>query len=64
MGDCDPARMRIGTWNLEGRWTPAHGDVLRGVDCDLWLLSGVAAGTRLSGYAAVVTGCDMAPGKA
>lgn len=56
--------MRISTWNLEGKWSHAHRDVLMGEDCDLWLLTEVAAGTRLPGYAAVITVADMAPGKA
>lgn len=33
--------MRVGTWNLEGRWTPAHRDLLVRADCDLWLLTEV-----------------------
>ena len=56
--------MRIGTWNLAGRWTPAHREVLHRHDCDLWLLTEVAAGTRLPEYAAVTTEADMLPGKA
>jgi hypothetical protein len=56
--------MHISTWNLEGRWTPQHRDVLLQQGCDLWLLTEVAAGTRLPGYAAVTTEADMLPGKA
>jgi hypothetical protein len=56
--------MRIGTWNLEGRWTAEHRQVLLDKECDLWLLTEVAAGTRLPGYAAVTTDADMLPGKA
>lgn len=29
--------MRIGTWNLAGRWSPDHRDHLLGADCDVWL---------------------------
>ncbi|MDO5678651.1 MAG: hypothetical protein Q4G35_14235, partial [Propionibacteriaceae bacterium] len=42
--------MRIGTWNLEGRWTPAHQEALASVDCDVWLLTEVNARTHLPGY--------------
>jgi len=56
--------MRIGTWNLEGRWTAEHRRVLLDQACDLWLLTEVAAGTELPGYAAVSTEADMLPGKA
>lgn len=63
-GRCGSIGMRIGTWDLEGRWTPEHGDVLLQQECDLWLLTEVAAGTRLPGYAAVTTEADMLPGKA
>ena len=56
--------MRIGTWNLEGRWSPDHERMLVERDCDLWLLTEVADGTRLQGYASVTTKAPMQPGKA
>lgn len=56
--------MRIGTWNLEGRWTPGHRELLERAECDLWLLTEVAVGTRLAGYASVTTVAHMAPGRA
>lgn len=33
--------MRIGTWNLEGRWSSAHRDLLQQQSCDVWLLTEV-----------------------
>ena len=56
--------MRIGTWTLEGRWTSAHPEQLEQADCDVWLLTEVAAGVALTGYAAVTTGTDMRQGTA
>jgi hypothetical protein len=34
--------MWTGTWNLAGRWSPRHRDVLAAADCDVWLLTEVA----------------------
>jgi len=31
--------MRVGTWNLEGRWSSAHAAFMEQADCDVWLLS-------------------------
>ncbi len=31
--------MRIGTWNLEGRWSADHATFMRQSACDVWLLS-------------------------
>jgi len=31
--------MRVGTWNLEGRWSPAHAWFMEQCACDIWLLS-------------------------
>lgn len=33
--------VRIGTWNMQGRWTPAHQEVLQDHACDVWLLTEV-----------------------
>lgn len=35
--------MRIGTWNLAGRWSPAHRALLEDAACDVWLLTEVPA---------------------
>lgn len=42
--------MRIGTWNLEGRWSTDHARVLADLDCDLWLLTEVRPRVVLEGY--------------
>lgn len=31
--------MRIGTWNLEGRWSAGHATFMQHCACDVWLLS-------------------------
>ena len=33
--------MRIGTWNLENKWSDKHRDLLRSEGCDVWLLTEV-----------------------
>ncbi|WP_210649192.1 endonuclease/exonuclease/phosphatase family protein [Nocardioides sp. SYSU D00065] len=43
--------MRIGTWNLAGRWSAAHRALLLDADCDVWLLTEVNEQTSLPGYA-------------
>lgn len=55
-----PGRIRIGTWNLAGRWSPAHLDVLVAQDCDVWLLTEARADTALPGYRPHVTMAQMA----
>jgi hypothetical protein len=47
--------MRVGTWNLEGRWTANHQRLLEQLECDLWLLTEVRVGTDLSGYTSHTT---------
>jgi hypothetical protein len=42
--------MRIGTWNLDGRWGDDHQHLLLGADCDVWLLTEVGSDVRLHGY--------------
>lgn len=37
------APMRIGTWNLAGRWSDAHRALLQDARCDVWLLTEVPA---------------------
>lgn len=41
--------MRIGTWNLDGRWSPRHRRLLEDADCDVWLLTEVPAAFSLPG---------------
>ena len=33
--------MRIGTWNLEKKWTQDHADLMEEQKCDVWLLTEV-----------------------
>lgn len=42
--------MRIGTWNLEGKWSPSHERVLVALDCDVLLLTENHASVNLTGY--------------
>ncbi len=41
--------MRIGTWNLAGRWSLAHQSFLEDADCDVWLLTEVPPAFSLPG---------------
>ncbi len=41
--------MRIGTWNLAGRWSLHHRGLLEDAECDVWLLSEVPAAFELPG---------------
>ena len=45
------ASVRIGTWNLAGRWSDDHLTLMLGADCDVWLLTEVGERTALPGYA-------------
>lgn len=51
--------MKIGTWNLAGRWDARHRGLLEGLDCDVWLLTEVREGVSLDGYAAQVSEAYM-----
>jgi hypothetical protein len=53
--------VRIGTWNLAGRWTPEHQDLLLAQDCDVWLLTEVSDRVSLDGWHEVRTTGVMAP---
>lgn len=44
------ATLRIGTWNLAGRWSDRHKAALAEADCDVWLLTEVRSDTALDGY--------------
>ncbi|RYB94807.1 endonuclease/exonuclease/phosphatase family protein [Nocardioides oleivorans] len=52
--------MRIGTWNLAGRWSDHHATLLLDADCDVWLLTEVGERTSLPGYALHMSGSLMA----
>ncbi len=54
--------MRIGTWNLAGRWTLEHHcRLMMDLDVDVWLLTEVNDRVALDGYQCHVTNDDMAP---
>jgi hypothetical protein len=46
-------RIRIGTWNIQGRWTHLHRDLLTGQSADLWLLTEV--NSKILGSHGIVT---------
>jgi hypothetical protein len=52
--------VRIGTWNLAGRWSDDHRDFMLDADCDVWLLTEVNERTCLPGYAAHMSDEPMA----
>lgn len=41
--------MRIGTWNLAGRWSTAHAELVHEHACDVWLLTEVSHRLDLGG---------------
>ncbi|HET9421109.1 MAG TPA: endonuclease/exonuclease/phosphatase family protein [Nocardioides sp.] len=53
--------MRIGTWNLAGRWSDARAEFLTSLECDLLLLTEVHHETRLPGMRGRTTYGLMAP---
>lgn len=55
--------MRIGTWNLEGKWSSDHLDLLQGQECDVWLLTEVHTDTTVPGMVAHRTMQSMGPTK-
>lgn len=54
--------MRIGTWNLEGRWSDAHADVVTEMSCDVLLLTEVPHELDLVGYRIHRATALMSPG--
>ena len=53
--------MRIGTWNLAGRWSPEHHELVLTLDCDVLLLTEVSERTNLDGYDGHLGEAVMAP---
>jgi len=53
--------MRIGTWNLEGRWSEARAEFLAALDCDVLLLTELHHETRVAGMRGRTTYGLMAP---
>jgi len=56
--------MRLGTWNLEGRWSDAHASRMTEVGCDIWLLTELPTRTALPGFTIHRTEAEMVPGRA
>jgi endonuclease/exonuclease/phosphatase family metal-dependent hydrolase len=54
------AAVRIGTWNLAGRWSDDHLSLLLDADCDVWLLTEVNERTSLPGFAIHLSDVTMA----
>lgn len=42
--------MRIGTWNLQGRWDARHLELIEAMDCDVLLLTEVSERLDMPGY--------------
>jgi len=62
----DPVRLsqvRIGTWNLEGRWSEEHQQLMRSGNCDVWLLTESPSALALEGFQQHRTTALMAPDK-
>jgi hypothetical protein len=55
--------LRIGTWNLDHRWTPGHRDLIVGAACDVWLLTELAPTATLDGYHLQLSAGCMARGQ-
>ncbi len=60
--------MRIGTWNLDARWSEAHQTLLSKEHCDVWLLTEVSPKARrsdgkIAGYYSHLSAGVMPPGQ-
>lgn len=55
--------MRIGTWNLAGRWSDDHRALLGSLGCDVLLLTEVSEAVSLSGHHVHLGTSPMAPGR-
>ena len=58
-----PSQMRIGTWNLAGRWDARHERLMRDQACDVWLVTEVSERLSLDGHLIHRTQASMAPGR-
>lgn len=54
---------RIGTWNLDARWTTRHEAALRDANCDVWRLTEVDTRVVLEGYEAARSQSTMQRGQ-
>jgi len=52
--------MRLGTWNLAGRWSDDHREFLEGLECDVLLLTEVSDRAELPGMTGHVTKAQIA----
>ena len=55
--------MRIGTWNLEGKWRDDHLAVIHELDCDVLLLTEVKHATQIPGMRLHTSSLDMTTGR-
>lgn len=55
--------MRIGTWNLDAKWTSAHHAFIEQTNCDLWLLTEVSPALAIDGHTIVRSPGSMARGQ-
>ncbi len=58
-----PDPLRVGTWNLAGRWTAAHAAFLTAAACDVWLLTEVVDEVALPGCTLHLSEASMAEGR-
>ena len=56
--------LRIGTWNLEGKWSASHLALVTDLVCDVWLLTEVRRDANVAGWHSHLTSADMQPGRA
>lgn len=59
----EDGRVRIGTWNLAGRWGAHHLELVLSLDCDILLLTEVSTRVSLPGYCLHPTAGLMARGR-
>lgn len=55
--------MRVGTWNLEGKWSDAHLALLTAMDCDVLLLTEVSTELDMPGHTVHLGQERMAPNR-
>lgn len=55
--------VRIGTWNLDGRWTTDHDNIMSQLACDVWLLTEMSADAIVSGFHSHATAFPMTGNK-
>ena len=55
--------MRIGTWNLAGRWADQHSSLMTEMDCDVWLLTEVSERLSMHGHELHLSQGLMAKGR-